>query len=171
MWKFIAKTCVAGFNGQNNRRWKESIAIIVSWMADKIQSVAHMSFNRFLQGGIFYPTPIVIGNCHLHLSLQRHLTVFHSSRLEEHLSTGKIVSLQNFQFLNSCFQVGPNLNHLKTADLYYGPGMDLYGLGGTIRQILGNWLRPQLRSNWLNPTTYHCQHIHRPKIIVAITQL
>ena len=29
-------------------------------MADQIQSGAHMSFDRFLQRGIFYPTPIVV---------------------------------------------------------------------------------------------------------------
>ena len=34
---------VVGFNDQNNGRWKESFAIIVGWMADKIQSVeAHV---------------------------------------------------------------------------------------------------------------------------------
>jgi len=123
---------VVGFNDQNNRRWKESIAIILSWMADKI----HMSFNRFFQGGILSPivivlvfgkdndkdkekdkdrvwrthmsfnrflqegifSPIVIGNCHLDSSVQRHLLVFHSSRLEEHLSTGKSLIFGNFNF-------------------------------------------------------------------------
>ena len=58
--KIYCKNLCAGFNDQNNQRWKDWIAIIPSWMADQIQSVAHMSFDRVLQRGIFYPTPIVV---------------------------------------------------------------------------------------------------------------
>ena len=46
----------------------------------------------------FSQTLIVIGNCQLHSSAKRHLTVFHSSRFEEHLATEKFVNLQQFNF-------------------------------------------------------------------------
>ena len=57
--KIYCKNLCAGFNDQNNQRWKDWIAIIPSWMADQIQSVAHMSFDRFFS----IPPPFVVRNC------------------------------------------------------------------------------------------------------------
>ena len=76
---------------------EQSIAIISSWMPDKaLVSRTCLSIDSCKKA--FSQTLIVIGNCQLHSSAKRHLTVFHSSRFEEHLATEKFVNLQQFNF-------------------------------------------------------------------------
>lgn len=115
---------------------KQSIAIILSWMADKIQSVAHS-------------TCLSIDSCKkAFYSLYCHLFTFIGPKTTDCLSF--IASWEAFVNGENRYSSKFSISHLFPSFPKFELEDNMVSAQSDI--ILDNWPSPVLRSNWLYPT-------------------